>query len=109
MEERAPKTTATYNKILEHEQRMDSLRFDLIASIRAGDHSRTLWLECRHHLRQLHEELVRTDVPFVQRGGLLYKLWMRLYYGVVERVREMMGKLDEHEEDVHIDILSILD
>lgn len=91
--DRKARTTTLYNRILEYEQRMDELRFDLPMSIRSGDHNRAIWLECRCHLRMGFEELFVVDGEFVEGGELLAAFWHRLYYAPVEQARKELGNV----------------
>lgn len=110
----SPLVNKLYGRLLECEQRMEALHFDLVTSVRAGDHRRAVWLECRHLVRSAYEELIiragghESDWELVEGGGLLATLWTRLYYGPVEQVRVVLGQLEEHEV-LRTDILSIID
>lgn len=110
--ERQASTTRIYNRILEYEGRLDSLHFELGASMRAGDHRRVPWLESRYHLRAAHEELVLLDPEFMSKSQLLLPFWMRLYYTPVEQARTFLSRQSNqaHEEEVlKRDVLTIID
>ncbi|PJF19661.1 Methylase involved in ubiquinone/menaquinone biosynthesis [Paramicrosporidium saccamoebae] len=102
-ERRKVTTTQLYNRILECEERFDRLSFDLLASMRSGDHGRVQWLEARYLLKLLHEELLTADVEFVAKSQLLEPLWRRLYYGVVEQARRA------EDEQVGLEVLALID
>lgn len=110
----SPLVNKLYRRLLECEQRMEALHFDLVTSVRAGDHRRALWLECRHLVRSAYEQLIvracdnEGGWELVEGGCLLATLWARLYYGPVEQVRMALGQLEEHEV-LRGDILSIID
>lgn len=114
MENRSARTTRLYNRILEYEERLDRLRFQFPTNTRADDDSRSIWMEARHILRMTHEELLASDLEFLEEGQLLTALWMKSYYAVVEKGRELLGKgpNTSHSNEIgqaNLDLLGILE
>lgn len=117
-EQRGTNTTRLYNRILEQEEKLEKLAFDLCSSTRSGDHGRAAWLESRHTLKLVYEELFVSDPEFFHKGHLLGTFWMRLYYGIVKRVRAILdgphheSRKGLRETDVQLikeDIIGILE